>query len=125
VGQPFTLTLNLTSDQPVSTLPLLIGFDPSALQAVTVSEGDFLKQNNAQTQFSQRVDQAAGRIFVGMGRTGGEGAKGSGQLLSVIFQPLQPSPQAQVQLLALSAGGDAAKQSPLTLPVVYTLTVSP
>jgi len=125
VGQPFTLILNLASDQPVSTLPLLIGYDQSALQAVTVSEGEFLKQNNAQTQFSQRVDQAAGRIFVGMGRTGGDGAKGSGQLLSVVFKPLQATSQAQVQLLALSAGGDAAKQSPVTLPVVYTLKVSP
>lgn len=125
VGQPFTLTLNLASDQPVTTLPLLIGFDPSALQAVTVSEGEFLKQNNAQTQFSQRVDQAAGRIFVGMGRAGGDGAKGSGQLLSITFKPLQETPQAQVQLLALSAGGEAAKQAPVILPVVYTLTVSP
>jgi len=125
IGEPFTLTLNLASDQPVSTLPLLIGYDPSALQAVTVSEGEFLKQNNVQTQFSQRVDQAAGRIFVGMGRAGGDGAKGSGQLLSITFKPLQETPQAQVQLLALSAGGEAAKQAPVILPVVYTLTVSP
>ena len=125
VGEPFTLILNLASDLPVSSLPLLIGYDQTALQAVTVSEGEFLKQNNAQTQFSQRVDQAAGRIFVGMGRAGGDGAKGSGQMLSVTFRPLQAAPQAKVQLLALSAGGEAAKQPPVMLPVVYTLTVSP
>jgi general secretion pathway protein D len=125
VGQPFTLTLNLASDQPVSTLPLLIGYDQTALQVETVSEGEFLKQNNAQTRFSQRIDQAAGRIFVGMGQIGGDGAKGSGPLLSVTFKPLQETSLAQIQLLALSAGGEAAKQSPVTLPVVYTLTVSP
>ncbi len=123
VGEPFTLSLNMASDQPVSSLPLVIGYDHAALQAVAVSEGGFLKQNNAQTQFSQRVDQATGRIFVGMGRAGGEGAKGRGQLLSILFKPLQEMPLAQVQLLSLSADGEAAKQLPL--PVAYTLTVAP
>jgi len=117
--------LNLASEQAVSSLPVLIGYDHTALQAVTVTEGDFLKQNNAQTQFSQRVDQAAGRIFVGMGRAAGEGAKGAGSILSVTFKPLQPAAQAQVQLLALSAGGDAAKQPPVTLPVIHNLVVVP
>lgn len=125
VGQAFTLMLNLASDQAVSSLPVLIGYDHAALQAVTVTEGSFLKQNNAQTQFSQRVDQAAGRIFVGMGRAAGEGAKGTGSILSVTFKPLQPAAQAQVQLHALSAGGEAAKQPPVTLPVIHNLVVVP
>lgn len=124
-GQSFTLTLNLSSEQAVSSLPVLIGYDQTALQAVNVTEGDFLKQNNAQTQFSQRVDQAAGRIFVGMGRAAGEGAKGAGSILTVTFKPLQPAAQAQVQLLAFSAGGDAAKQPPVTLPVIHNLAVVP
>ena len=125
VGQPFTLMLNLASDQAVSSLPILIGYDPTALQAVSVTEGDFLKQNNAQTQFSQRVDQAAGRIFVGMGRASGEGAKGAGSILSVTFKPLQPNAQAKIQVLALSAGGDAAKLPPVILPLIHNLAVMP
>lgn len=125
VGEPFTVDLNLTSDQLLSTLPLLIGYDQNTLQAVAVREGEFLKQGGVQTQFSQRIDQAAGRIFVGMGRPGGEGVKGSGTLLSITFKPLQAAPQASIQLLAFSAGGDAAKQTPVVLPIVHTLTVAP
>jgi general secretion pathway protein D len=125
VGQPFTITLNLASDLAVSTLPLLIGYDQAILQAVTVNEGDFLKQNNTQTQFSQRVDQSTGRIFVGMGRASGDGAKGAGSILSVTFTPLQPAAQSQIQLLALSAGGEAANIPPAVLPLVHNLVVVP
>lgn len=122
VGEPFTLTLGLQSGQPVSSLPLLIGYDQNALQAETVSEGDFLKQGGANTQFSQRIDQSAGRIFIGMGRSGA-GASGTGRVLSIAFKPLKPTPQAQVQLITVSPGGEAGQLPPVPLPVVHGVAV--
>ena len=65
-----------------------IVFDPVRLEAVGVSEGDFLKSNGGTTFFqSGRIDNAAGKI-TGLiaGRISEGGASGSGSLLQVEFK---------------------------------------
>ena len=65
-----------------------IGFDPSRLEALDVSEGDFLKTDGGATFFqSGRIDNAAGKI-TGLiaGRISEGGVSGSGSVLHVRFK---------------------------------------
>ena len=65
-----------------------IAFDPTALEAVEVSEGDFLKTDSGTTFFQGgRIDNAAGKI-TGLiaGRITDGGVSGSGSVIKVRFK---------------------------------------
>ena len=65
-----------------------IAFDPAILEAVDVSEGDFLKSDAGTTFFQGgRIDNAAGKI-IGLiaGRISEGGVSGSGSVLQVRFK---------------------------------------
>ena len=65
-----------------------IAFDPAVLEAIEVSEGDFLKTDGGTTFFqSGRIDNAAGKI-TGLiaGRISEGGVSGSGSVLQVKFK---------------------------------------
>ena len=65
-----------------------IAFDPAALEAINVSEGDFLKTDGGTTFFqSGRIDNTAGKI-TGLiaGRISEGGVSGSGSVLQVTFK---------------------------------------
>ena len=65
-----------------------IAFDPTALEAVNVSEGDFLKTGGSTTFFQGgSIDNAAGKITgLNAARLSAQGATGTGSLLQVNFK---------------------------------------
>jgi len=127
VGEQFSAVLRINSQQALRSMPVLVGFDPQALQMVSVQEGDFFKQGNAQTSFSQRVDAAQGKVFVALVRqnaTGNEGGiNGVGGLVTLTFKALKAAPLVKVQIL--SATPEPAPSAPLTMPVEHILSVLP
>ncbi|HEY6898241.1 MAG TPA: secretin N-terminal domain-containing protein [Rhodocyclaceae bacterium] len=102
-GEQFSVVLRMTSADPITGLPLLIGFDPAVLQAAVVQEGEFMKQGGMQTNFSQRIDPAQGRVFVASVRQdpGGtdKGANGTGPVVTLGFKALKAGP-ARISLLS-------------------------
>ena len=65
-----------------------IVFDPAALEAIDVSEGNFLKTNGGSTFFqSGSIDNTAGKITgLSAARLSGGGASGTGTLIQVRFK---------------------------------------
>ncbi len=129
-GEQFTAVLRLQSSAALTGLPALIAFDPQLLQVASVQEGDFLKQAGAQTQFSQRVDAAQGKVFVAGVRQNAQGPvagiNGVGSVLSVTFKALKPPPAgttARIQLLSLTP--EPAVTAPLKLPLEHSLRIAP
>jgi general secretion pathway protein D len=127
-GEQFTATLNVSSENPLRGLPLLIGFDPQSLQVVSVNEGSFLRQDSMATDFSSRVDPIQGRIFVAAVRqnTSGRdtGITGTGSVTSVTFKAVRPSEGGgRVQLLSVSP--EPAPAAPVPVPVAGTITLVP
>jgi general secretion pathway protein D len=119
VGDNVSLTLNVDSAAQVSSIPLLIGFDPADLEITGASEGDFLRQGGA-TQFRPQIDQSAGRAFVEIARTSGA-AQGSGSVLNVSFRALRAK-EVSVRLLAITPN-PAPTGGVGTLPVEHRLMV--
>lgn len=127
VGEQFSAVLKVSSQQALRGMPVLVGFDPQVLQVVSVQEGDFFKQGNGQTSFSQRVDPSQGKVFVALVRQTNNGAdagiNGSGSLVTVNFKAAKVASGAKVQLL--SASPDPTPGSPLTVPLEYSVRVTP
>lgn len=120
VGDVFAVQLTMQSSQPMMSLPLAVGFDARSMQVVSVTEGDFLKQGGAQTNFSSRVDPS-GQIVLTVTRSGDSGATGSGVVATVNLRATAAaSADARVQLLSMApvAQGGKAVSAPLPSPLV-------
>ncbi len=88
IGDTFTFDVRADSVSNLAGWQFDLVFDPAVLEAVGVSEGDFLKSDGGTTFFqSGRIDNAAGKI-TGLiaGRISEGGASGSGSLLQVEFK---------------------------------------
>ena len=88
LGDTFTLDIRAENVFELAGWQFDIAFDPTVLEAVDVSEGDFLKTDGGTTFFqSGRIDNASGKI-TGLiaGRISEGGVSGSGSVLQVRFK---------------------------------------
>ena len=87
-GDTFTLDIRAENVIDLAGWQFDIAFDPARLEALGLSEGDFLRTDGGATFFqSGRIDNAAGKI-TGLiaGRISEGGVSGSGSLLQVRFK---------------------------------------
>ena len=87
VGDTFTMHLSAENVTNLAGWQFDITFDSDILEAVEVSEGDFLKANGGTTFFQQgTIDNAAGKIAgLSAALISESGVTGAGILLSVTF----------------------------------------
>ena len=87
-GDTFTLNLNAENITDLAGYQADITFHPAVLEAIEVTEGDFLKVEGEGTFFQGgTIDNAAGKITnLFAARISESGASGTGRLLSVTFK---------------------------------------
>ena len=87
-GDTFTLDIRAENITDLAGWQFDIVFDSTLLEAVSVNEGDFLKQNGASTFFQGgSIDNAAGKIGgLSAARLSTQGVSGTGVLLQVRFK---------------------------------------
>ena len=124
MGEVFALQLVMQADQPVTSLPIAIGFDNKALQVVSVAEGDFLKQGGAQTNFTSRIDPK-GQILMTGTRSGDGGATASGVVATINFRPIKTADASSIQLLTVAPIGVAGRSVSASLPAPHAVKLVP
>ena len=124
-GEPFKLLLKVKSDGALRVLPLQAAFDPSVLQVVAISEGDFFKQGDGSSSFSSNVDATAGKFFISASRTAVMGAQGEGVVAEVTLRALNPAAKTDVRLLTVEPVSDGGKAPAALLPPAFSIAVSP
>lgn len=125
VGQEFKVDLVVKSEWPLRSLPLQISFDPVALEVVGVEEGGFFRQGGGKTNFAHNVDRTNGRIFMGVNRSGNDGAKGEDSLITVVFRGKVPKSKSEIRLLAATPMSLGEGAVTVALPKPQILTVTP
>ena len=87
VGDTFTLRIDAEKVTDLAGWQFDLTFDPDVLEAVEVSEGDFLKKGGGTTFFQKgTIDNAAGKIAsISAALISKGGVTGTGTLLSVTF----------------------------------------
>jgi general secretion pathway protein D len=124
VGEEATLVLKVKADKPLLSTALQIGFDPKAVSILEVTEGPLMRQDGNETTFSARTDESAGRVFIGLARTGRVGVTGEGALLQLRVKGVAASQAAPIKVVVFSGIGpgnriqSAALPNPLELAVV-------
>ena len=88
IGDTFTLDIRAETVYDMAGWQFDIVFDPAALEAIDVSEGDFLKTDGGTTFFQGgSIDNANGKITgLSAARLSTQGASGTGSLLQVNFK---------------------------------------
>jgi general secretion pathway protein D len=125
-GDVVALALMVQSDQPVTGVPAVVGFDPRVFQVVDVVEGDWLRQSGGTTSLSTQVD-ASGQVRLSVSRAGDglTGAKGDGLLATVRLQVVAGAAAgvSRVQLLGLAPVGVGGRALQSTLPDALPVVV--
>ncbi len=119
VEDMFTLHLNIADVTNLSGWLCDIVFDPTALEAVEVIEGDFLNESNVSTFFlKSTIDNAAGKITdIGAVRLSKNGVSDTGKLLSVTFVAKKLG-DTQVAITDLYAGSSDLIAIPMHTPEI-------
>jgi len=121
VGSTFTVQVNAQSQDAVGSLPVVVGFDPKSFEVVSVEEGDFLKNGNAKSGFSNEID-TRGQVVMKGTSSGGQG--GSGTVAVIHFKVIAGTGSPVIQIVSatpLGADGRAINvnaASALTVPIV-------
>lgn len=128
VGEAWPAVLNVDAKGGLSAAPMLLEYDPSALEFNSVMEGPFLKAGGAATVFTSEVDAKRGRVLIKFSRqAGGNGdvlAKGQGELLTLNLRPIKVNPDG-VAIKLLAAAPEPTPATPLVLPVEQSVRVVP
>jgi general secretion pathway protein D len=124
VGDTFLVQLTLSADQPISSLPLALGFDSKILQVVGITEGSFLKQGGAQTNFTSRIDPN-GQILISGTRSGQNGATSAADVVSVTFRALAASNNTSIQVLTAAPIATGGRALTVQLPPAHVVNVVP
>jgi general secretion pathway protein D len=114
----------MQSNQPVTSVPLAIGFDTQAFQVVGVTEGEFLKQGGAQTSFTSRIDPS-GQVQITASRPADSGATTLGSVAILSFRALTAVNASNIQLLTIAPVGIAGVTISASLPPPQTIQVLP
>ena len=119
-GDTFTLDIRAKNIFDMAGWQFDIAFDPAALEAVDVSEGDFLKMAGSSTFFQGgTIDNAAGKIGgLSAARFSTQGASGTGTLLQVTFKA-KSAGETEVTLPNLQFGSTTGASIPATPPPIY------
>ena len=119
----FTVDFSAETAFDLAKWQLDISFDPAALEAVDVTEGDLLKMNSGTTTFQGgTIDNAAGSITgISAERQGDQGVSGTGTLLQVEFKAIS-SGETKVTLQNLQFNASAG-WSVVVEPYEISLTV--
>ena len=123
LGDAFTFDVRAESISDLAGWQFDIAFDPTVLEAVDVSEGDFLKTDGGTTFFqSGRIDNAAGKI-TGLiaGRISEGGVSGNGSLLQVRFKAKSES-ETELALGNFEFGSNTGENIPAS-PLEIRITV--
>lgn len=125
VGDEFSLQIQLSTDTPVWSVPVTLGFDARSLAVLSVTEGPWLQSGGAPTTFTSRVDPA-GQIMLTASRNGDAGATGVGTVATVRLRTISAA-QRDTAVVLLNTAPTGRDQSPLTvtLPTPHAVRINP
>ena len=86
-GKEITLTVSVDRIEGLYSAPFYLIYDPSLLEFIKASEGNFLKKDGKQTTFFQVNNPETGQVIIGLSRLGqAGGVTGSGPLATFTFR---------------------------------------
>ncbi|MFS2214996.1 secretin N-terminal domain-containing protein [Telluria sp. Tellsp104] len=106
VGDRISIALDAQSTQALKSLSLSLEYDPAVLRALDVTEGNFMTQSGAASQFNKDLGAGNGVVALTVASTAA-GSSGAGTVATAVFEVVAPG-ATQVRAThatAVDAGG--------------------
>ncbi len=120
--EAFEVQLMMQSNQPVTSVPMTLSFDPQVFRVIGIAEGTFLKQDGAQTGFTSSVDPT-GKIQLNATRAGSGGATNLASVAILSFRTLAPVDATSIEVLTAAPLGVGGRPIAVALPPPKTVKV--
>lgn len=89
LNEQFNVQVNAAGVSSLKNAVFNVTYDPTKLEVVTQSEGDFLKQSGSPVTFQAFADRKKGELWVSESRVAADGgASGNGTLATVMFKAI-------------------------------------
>lgn len=124
VGSTFMVNVQMTGGQNIYSVPVQINYNPSMLQLVNISNGNFLSQDGQAVALAHRDDAATGTLQVTASRPPNSGGvSGSGTVFTLTFMAKSPG----TSTLSITRAGvkDAVMNNVPATGTQATVTVAP
>ena len=121
LGTQFTVTLRVTSAQPVRAAPMQISVDPALLQTIAVKPGRFFGEGDR--NFTYRHDPG-GSIFIGASSNDPVRAADA-EFVVLTLKPLKLAPAAELSVASLSLHGPAGQVIAFDPLVAFKTAITP
>ncbi len=124
-GDTVKLTLSAKSVQAMNRLDLLVSFDPDVFKAVDVLDGGVLQPDKMPSVLSKTIDQASGQIQLEISGMGAAGARGTGSLVTLVFEAIAANAHSQIVVGRLAASGSGGEVLTTASPNPHVIEVVP
>jgi general secretion pathway protein D len=124
IGNEVTFTLAFNVDEAIRALPIQLGFDPNAIEIVSVIEGSYFTANGKST-FGHVVDKSSGRISAALSTTAPMGAKGDGKLLTIKAKIIGGTSETEITVLGATPVGVGSLSSKPNTPISHLIRILP
>ena len=124
VGGTVTVSLLAEASEPVSSLPVTLGYDPTKLAVTNITEGPFLKQSGSQTSFSSRLSGSGQLILSDQTTSSTTGATAESVFATVSFQALAATSSTSVQVLSATPTGVGGVSITATPPAPFSVQIT-
>lgn len=122
VGDLIVMSVNVQPDSGINAAPLAIHYDNKLLQLVSVTEGDFFKQDSGKSNFSSRLDPN-GRLYLDATRIDGKASMQAGTIAKIGFRALGPTSATRMQIMEAAVTYLDGHSTPMTVPIPYTVQI--
>jgi hypothetical protein len=118
-GGMFTVPVTIAGVTDASTISITITYDPTVVQAASVSPGTFMAQAGGTPGFVPKIDAAGGRVDLALTRTG-TGVSGQGLLAGIQFMAVSPG-TAQIAITAVMTDSSGQPIAVQTVPAAVVV----
>jgi len=113
-GREFRIAVNLSTDQEIGNMSLVLNYDPKLMNLKDVLEGGLMRQFGEKAPFLKNIDNNSGLCTIGFSSPQvGKGIKGGGMLATLLFES-KSSGQGLITVTNVSATGTAGGAVNLT-----------
>ena len=119
----FSADLVIEPRDPLQSVPVVISFDPQAVQVLDIDEGGALSSGGAQATLNFRIDSTNGQVFATVVRNATQAEARAGTLLTVRMRSLKAAATTSVNVVLVQAtlpDGRAAIAAPVA-PLTFSI----
>jgi len=122
VGDKINVTVATQGAAAVNTVTFAMQYDPEVLKAISVNEGNLMRNTGVKSTFDGDIDASNGRVVAVLATEAGSGS-GNGTVASVQFEVIGAPRPAVISIANITASNDKSASVTVSSPPPFSIAV--